>query len=216
MDDRLIPILGVVGLFFLLGLVLVFVRIVRRKRTPENDEREKHILEGIKRRELDRNPVTGEVFSTCSICRGRATDYPPATDKSWMDSVPMLNWLFSLPPRYVIVDNTDDGYTLCKIHKQVTVKKLEEFHALLRAERARFNAGQEEKVASMGSGGLHLMVMKQFQEAQDASTALAEQLNLPDVRVIPSPKESHPQLTMVSTSSVSEPEPEPELEEDVS
>ena len=65
----------------------------------------------------------------------------------------------------MIVDDVAGDLQLCAIHKAVAVKKLEEFHALLRAERARFNSAQADKVAQMDGGGCIRMVLEQHQEA---------------------------------------------------
>jgi hypothetical protein len=129
---------------------------LRRKDKKKEEERKQQMIEeGIKLGHL-----TKDGYPTCIVCGAQAGECSPVTGLSWMDKVPLLNRLFALPPRYVIVDAFGRGYEFCKIHKDVATAKLEEFHGLLRAERGRFNALQAEQVARMDGGGLVLEVQK--------------------------------------------------------
>jgi hypothetical protein len=197
MDDRLQPLLGVLvllGLFILFGVLVVWRRR-KRKESAADLEREEHVQEGIDRGELIRDRVTGEVYPTCVICGGRATEFAPTCGTSWMDRLPLLNYLYSLSPRYVLEDDHASGYQLCRIHKQLSLKEMERFHAVLRAERAQFNAAQEVKVAQLLGGGLKKLLMEQHQAA--LQTILVEVDSTPR---LPASKDSAP-LTIVSSSS---------------
>lgn len=159
-DDRLVPLLGILGLFGLVLIVLMLLRLIRSKdRKKLEEERQKMVEEGIRLGHL-----TKEGYAACVICGARATENASLTGLSWMDRLPLLNRLFALPPRYVIVDAEGRGFEYCKIHKDVAVAQLEEFHGLLRAERAHFNAKQAEKVAKMDGGGLQLKVRQHYND----------------------------------------------------
>lgn len=160
------PLYGVLGLFVLFFVLLGVLRIFRgKRRSKEDEERQRMIDEGIKLGHL-----TKEGLPACIICGGTASESAPVTGLSWMDRVPLLNRLFALPPRYVIVNANERGFEYCKIHKDVAQAKLEEFHGLLRAERAHFNAKQAEKVARMDGGGL-------FRQVQEYHRGVVEYLN---------------------------------------
>lgn len=199
MDDRLVPILGVVALFALVIGAFVLTRIMSGRRSAADAEakreRDKHVQEGIDQGVLARDPVTGEVYSRCAVCGEKAVSFAPISGVSWMDNLPLLNRLHSLAPRYVIVDNEDAGLQLCKIHKQVATKKLEEFHALLRAERAKFNSAQEDKVAQMDGGALTRALQEHHRDSL-ASFAPPE-----PVRQLPPAKDSSPMTIVTSSSS---------------
>lgn len=168
MTDRydFVPAYGLAGFFILVVAVLVF-RYVRSRKVQEQEKKEAELKaeEGIAQGVLARDPVTGEIYSRCIICGGHASTYAPISGSSWMDRLPLLNRLFGLPPRYTIIDDMENGPQYCKIHKEVAVKKLEQFHAALRAERSRFNAEQADKVAQMDAGGLHQIVSEQHKES---------------------------------------------------
>lgn len=168
MDDRfsVAPVVGIVALFIGVMAILI-IRSIRSRKIAEQEKKENELKaeEGIAAGVLAKDPITGEVYSKCIVCGGRATTYAPISGASWMDKLPLLNRLFGLPPRYTIVDDVENAFQYCKIHKEVAVKKLEQFHAALRAERSRFNADQADKVAHMDAGGLHQIVSEQHREA---------------------------------------------------
>lgn len=200
MDDRLIPVLGVLGLLGAFLVVFFAVKLLRRRepeKTEEEIAQEKHVEAGVEQGVLIRDVVTGAVYPRCLVCGGRATLYAPVSGTSWMDSLPLLNRLHSLAPRYVIVDDEEAGLLLCALHKKLATKKLEEFHAMLRAERAKFNSMQEDKVAQMDGGALTRALQAQYREA---AAALEETLGRSMPKSLPRAKESSP-ITIVSSSS---------------
>jgi len=198
MDDRLVPILGVVALFVLVIGAFVFSKVMQGRRAETaaaaKRERDKHVQEGIEQGVLAKDPVTGEIYPRCAVCGEKAVSFAPISGVSWMDNLPLLNRLHSLAPRYVIVDNEDAGLQLCKIHKQVATKKLEEFHALLRAERAKFNSAQEDKVAQMDGGALTRALQDHH---RDSVASFAPPVS---VKQLPPAKDSSP-MTIVTSSS---------------
>lgn len=198
MDDRLVPILGVVAFFVLVIGAFVLARTMSGRRaeaaTEAKRERDKHVQEGIEQGVLAKDPVTGEIYPRCAVCGEKAVFFAPISGVSWMDNLPLLNRLHSLAPRYVIVDNEDAGLQLCKIHKQVATKKLEEFHALLRAERAKFNSVQEDKVAQMDGGALTRALQEHHRDSIASFAPPAP------VRQLSSAKDSSP-MTIVTSSS---------------
>lgn len=163
----LTPLLSLM-LFTGIALVIIVVwRIRSRRADQEETERQREVVDRGIRAGILTPDGTGRACVVCA-CTGRttvATEYIPISAASWMDKLPLLNRLFSLPPRYVIEDDVASDLALCRSHKQVAVKKLEEFHALIRAERARFNAQQEDKVAHMDGGGLMRVVEEQHKIA---------------------------------------------------
>jgi len=161
MNRELEPILAIV---FFLGLAIIALA-VWRWRMGKVDQEETARLAELRDAAIRRGSLTSDGRPACLVCGAAATSYVPMSAASWMDRLPLLNRLFSLPPRYVIVDDVAGDLQLCAIHKAVAVKKLEEFHALLRAERARFNSAQADKVAQMDGGGCIRMVLEQHQEA---------------------------------------------------
>lgn len=161
MDRELEPILAIV---FFLGLCIIGLA-VWRWRAGKADEEEAARQAELREAAIRRGSLTSDGRPACLVCGAAATSYVPMSGASWMDRLPLLNRLFSLPPRYVILDDVAGDLQLCAIHKAVAVKKLEEFHALLRAERARFNSAQADKVAQMDGGGCIRMVLEQHQEA---------------------------------------------------
>ena len=160
-DDRMTSLLGVLGLVGLLILIFTIVRFARGKkgRTKEEEKRAMMVEEGIKLGHL-----TKEGLAACVICGDRAVENAPITGLGWLDGISILSRLFALPPRYIIVDAAGRGFEYCKIHKDVAVAQLEEFHGLLRAERAHFNAGQAKKVAEMDGGGVQVKVRTHYNE----------------------------------------------------
>jgi hypothetical protein len=129
--------------------IVVWMYRVRKKDEEEASYVQRALEEGVRTGEL-----TEDGLRACVVCGAAATSFFPISASSWMDRLPLLNRLFSLPPRYVIVDDLARGTCLCRAHKEYSVKKLEEFHAMLRAERAQFNAAQADKVSQMDTGGL--------------------------------------------------------------
>ncbi len=157
MDDKILAVVALLGAFIAsIAAIAIYQRRTRHKRELEESETRELEAEMVRQGVRTRN---GDL--ACMVCGVRATDFMPVSGASWMDKLPLLNRLFSLPPRYVIEDNTHGDPCLCRIHHSVATKKLEEFHAILRAERARFNAGQEERVAAIDSGELMKVVMEQ-------------------------------------------------------
>jgi hypothetical protein len=158
------PLLGILGLIGVFVLILTIIRFARGRKHREEaeEERARMIEEGIKLGHL-----TKEGHAACVICGHRATENAPQTGQSWLDGISFLSRLFGLPPRYIIVDAEGRGYEYCKIHKDVAVAQLEQFHGLLRAERAAFNAEQAGKVAKMDGGGVQLKVRQHYNEVVD-------------------------------------------------
>lgn len=157
MDDRLL------GLMFALGLCALALAgwwAHRRWTEPQRRLREAQAVSELDRL-IEAGLRTPDGEPACVVCRMTASEFFPISGVSWMDRLPLLNRLFSLPPRYVIVDNVGGEACLCKIHKAVAVRRLEEFHAELRAERAKFNAMHEQRVAAMDGGELLRAVLEQ-------------------------------------------------------
>lgn len=157
MDDRLLSVMITLGCFIIsiAGLVL-WQRRHRAKDLADQEALDAQLSE------LVRAGVrTPSGAFACIVCGVTATEYMPISGVSWMDKLPLLNRLYSLAPRYIIEDNVHGDVCLCRLHKQVAVRRLEKFHAMLRAERAEFNAQHEEKVASMDGGELVRVVMSQ-------------------------------------------------------
>lgn len=158
MDERLVGVLVTLGLFILSICVLVIYQRAKRKdiRTVEAEQNlERLIAMGL------RTPEGGPV---CIVCRIRATEYAPITGVSWMDKLPLLNRLYSLAPRHVIVDNIEGDFCFCRLHKQMAVSQLEKAHAQLRADRAKFNAEQETRIASLDGGELLQHIIKMHRD----------------------------------------------------
>lgn len=213
-EDQYVQVFGLIG-FFVVGFgILIFALIASRKRRKaaqaEEAEHERKVQEGIERGDLARDPITGEVYSRCIICGGKASAFSPTSGVSWMDKLPLLNRLFSLPPRYTIVDNAEGHLQYCKIHKEVAVKKLEQFHAALRAERSQFNAQQADKVAQMDAGGLHQIVLEQHQVGMELLEQRKERLG--EVPLLPTPAPSTKQVLSRMTTSSDEGDDRPHLE----
>lgn len=199
-----VRVLGLVGLFVVGALVIVLAvlrsRRARKEARLEEVEREKKVQEGIDQGVLARDPISGDVYSRCIVCGGKASTYAPVTGMSWMDKLPLLNRLFSLPPRYTIIDNQEDAFQYCKVHKEVAVKKLEQFHAALRAERSQFNSAQADKVAQMDAGGLLQVVLEQHKAGMELLEQRKEQLGA--VPMLPPAAPSTRQvLSKMTTSS---------------
>jgi hypothetical protein len=205
-----VRVLGLVGFFVVGALVLLLAllrsRRVRKEAQLEEAEREKKVQEGIDQGVLARDPLSGDVYARCIVCGGKATTYSPITGKSWMDRIPLLNQLFSLPPRYTIVDNEEDAFQYCKVHKEVAVKKLEQFHAALRAERSQFNSQQADKVAQMDAGGLHQVVLEQHKVGMELLEQRKEKLG--EVPMLPPAAPSTKQVLSKMTTSSDEGEEE--------
>jgi len=157
MDDRLASILILLGAFIAAVAAIGLYNLKSRKQRQQaqldaQDRQDELVRMGL---------LTSEGYPACIVCGVTASKYMPVSGVSWMDNLPLLNRLFSLPPRYVIVDNVQGDLCLCRAHHSVATKKLEEFHAVLRAERARFNSSQEERVAAIDGGELMKIVMEQ-------------------------------------------------------
>jgi hypothetical protein len=157
MDERWLSILIALGVCIILATAYVWYQHRTRGKREAEQASERAELEKLVKAGLR----TADGHNACMVCGVTATEYMPISGSSWMDKLPLLNRLFSLPPRYVIEDNLGGDLCLCKIHKAVAVRRLEEFHAGLRAERAQFNAGHEERVAAMDGGELMRSVMQQ-------------------------------------------------------
>jgi len=182
MEDRVIPLLGFFGAIVLLLLVGLLARVTRKRRASEEkvkeDEEEKRLALGVGTGELRRDELTGTVFVPCTVCGKPASERAPRSGISWMDKLPLLNRLHSLAPRYILEETLEGPYEFCPIHKNVAVKKIEEFHASLRSERAQFNSMQEDKVAQMDGGALkrglqeqHRAMLPSISEAKRLPTA---------------------------------------------
>lgn len=180
MDERWLSVMAAVGVCIILAAAYSWYSYATRSKRSIADakvqtELDEQISAGI--RTAAGNPA-------CMVCRLTATEYMPISGSSWMDRLPLLNRLFSLPPRYVILDNIEGDLCLCRLHKGVAVRKLEEFHAALRAERAHFNAGHEERVAGMDGGELVRSVMQQHAyqikvlRTRDTETPMPPQLQV--------------------------------------
>jgi len=187
MDEKLVPLIGALGVLTLLLVSLVGYRLrrgVTARRSVEQDAEqraeEEQIERGVAEGLLGRDAISGEAFPRCKICGGRAVTLGPCTSVSRLDRLPMLNTLFSLPPRYVIEDAPALTYTYCAVHKAVAVKKLEQFHAGLRADRAEFFASQADQVAMMDGGGIERSVKKQYADvAERLGDAVTSSLETP-------------------------------------
>jgi hypothetical protein len=186
----------ILSIMFAVGLSIIFI-VVWRIRNRRSDEEEKVRQASLVEEGIRSGALTADGARACIVCGAQATEYSPMSAASWMDQLPLLNRLFSLPPRYVIVDDLAGDFRVCRLHKSVAVKKLEEFHALLRAERARFNAAQAEKVAQMDGGGL-------FQIVEDQHRTAVRSLRSVNVTPMPRLEMAHPDpepsVTLVTAS----------------
>jgi hypothetical protein len=205
MQDDLTPILSAV---LFLGLLIISfavwrwrsMRLSAEERTSQQAMIDRGIRDGV---------LTPGGNRACIVCGSAATAYMPVSAASWMDNLPLLNRLFSLPPRYVIEDDTTEDVCLCRSHKEYSVKKLEEFHAMLRAERASFNARQADKVAQMDGGALILLVREQH---RDAVRAMKSDIKTPLPQLVQmNRRDEQPVVTLVSTSAA----PGPRDEQDI-
>lgn len=157
MDERIFSMCMSVGAFVIIASSYLLYRHSTRDRRLQAEMRHQEHLDAL----VQAGVRTPGGDAACIVCGITATEYMPLSGSSWMDRLPMLNRLFSLPPRYVLVDNIEGDVCLCRLHKAVAVRKLEEFHAGLRAERARFNSIHEERVAAMDGGQMIRAVIEQ-------------------------------------------------------
>jgi hypothetical protein len=193
------------GLILFVIVVMIVFFALRAKRSRQRDEVEgdEQIKRGLEAGDLARHHITNEVFIKCVICGEPATELPPKTGKSWMDRIPQLKQLFSLPPRYIIEDNEHGQFKYCPIHKELAVTKLEEAHALLRAQRAQFITGQANRVAHMDSKGIELALREEFQNMSAALKEQEEALKvpqLPEAEESPAPQRQQRALSIVTSS----------------
>ena len=156
MDDRLLTIAVTAGFLIFLAVIVGIIQLRSRRgpcMSPLDQARHDRLVSmGIR---------TEDGQSTCVVCRLRATEYAPITGVSWMDKFPLLNRLYSLAPRHVIVDNVDGDLCYCALHRQLAVAILDEAHAQMRADRARFNAAQAQRVIALDGGEvLQLLIEK--------------------------------------------------------
>jgi hypothetical protein len=212
MEDPYVRVFGIIG-FFVVGALILAFSVIRSRRAREEQEREdeqrkKKEQEGIDQGVLARDPITEEVYSRCIVCGGKALCTTPMSGVSWMDRLPLLNRLFSLPPRYTIINDVSEGPTYCKIHKEVAVKKLEQFHAALRAERSQFNAQQADKVAQMDGGGLHQIVLEQHKAGMELLEQRKEKLG--EVPMLPTAAPSTKRVLSTMSTSSGDDDDEPE------
>lgn len=197
-EDRLTTLLGIIGLVGVLLLLFTIIRFARgrKSRVVIENERKKMIEEGIKLGHLTKDGI-----AACIICGGAATENAPMTGLSWLDNLSFLSRLFALPPRYVVIDSDGRGYEYCKIHKDVSAAKLEQFHGMLRAERGQFNASQAEKVAKMDGGGLQLSVQQYHNEVVAHLTATIDDTD--KVRhLLPASQSDHTAVSTLVTAPV--------------
>jgi len=154
------------------GLLIWFIarssKVAKQRRAEEEERRVRYIEEGVKKGIL---AVDGRVI--CVTCKEPTSDpqATPRTGRTWIDKLPGLSWLdrlYSLPSRYGIEDNDQLGQRLCPSCKRSAVEILHNFHSQLRAEQAKFNASQRQKIETMERGGLEKMVASQIEEAQQA------------------------------------------------
>jgi hypothetical protein len=197
-DNDLTPILAIVAFIGVLIIGFVIWRWRTLKHEQQERERQQEAIEQGYRDGL----LTRDGQRACMVCGMPATAYMPVSNASWMDRLPLLNRLFSLPPRYVIEDDTSEDVCLCRLHKQFAVKKLEEFHAMLRAELSSFNASQADKVAQMDGGALVRLVQQQHKESTRRITV---ETKTPMPQLVQGNRDE-PVVTLVSTSSAA-PEP---------
>lgn len=193
MQNDLTPILAVVAFFVLMLVGLAVWRWRSGRFEAEERERQQVLIDKGIRDGL----LTPDGHRACVICGVAATAYMPISADSWMDKLPLLNRLFSLPPRYVIVDDTTEDVCLCRLHKQFATKKLEEFHAMLRAERASFNARQADKVAQMDGGALMRLVREQHKDAVRSIQSSDAKTPIPQLAEV---NRDQSVVTLVSTS----------------
>jgi len=209
LDARMTSLIGIGALAFIVLVLMMFTMWrSRRARIKEETETEGRIQEGIDRGDLAKNPVTGEVYPTCIICRARATNCAPRSGISLMDQLPLftlLDRLYCLSPRYTIEDNEDDGPQYCKPHYSMAVKKLEQFHSELRAQSAKFVADQADKVSHMDAGGLQHIVRAQYQKMdellREGEEALAKTPQLPPAEAAPQTRETSSRAVLSIVSS---------------
>ncbi len=208
MEDRIVSLYGILGLVLVgvlvLALTLIRSRRSKRKEESEQMEKDRKIQEGVEQGVLARDILTDEVYCRCVVCGGKAVAFTPMSGVSWMDKLPLLNRLFSLPPRYTIIDESGPGPSWCKIHKEVAVKKLEQFHAALRAERSQFNAQQAVKVAQMDGGGLLQIIIEQHKVGMELLEERKEKMG--EVPLLPTAAPSTKRVLSTMSSSLSEEE----------
>jgi hypothetical protein len=156
MDDRLLSLIATVGLLILCLVGIAVYQYRARKTQPEEED--------------FRPPSLPE----CVVCRLRASEYAPITGVSWMDKLPLLNRLYSLAPRHIIVDNVEGDLCYCRLHKKTAVAELAREHAQLRSELAAFNSMQEARIAVLDGGEILQRLLQQHREHLRALKISAE------------------------------------------
>jgi hypothetical protein len=210
MDDRVLSMLAALGLCIVSGAVYLLYRHATHDKRLQAEARYQEHLDAMVRAGVR----TAEGSAACIVCGLTAIEYMPVSGASWMDRLPLLNRLFSLPPRYVIDDNVDGDLCLCRLHKAVAVRKLEEFHAGLRAERARFNSMHEERVAAMDGGQMLRCVVEQHSShLKMLSRNRSTQTPLPQLQRFAEPEEVFETAIVSGAGASIPPDDEPSSED---
>ena len=157
MSEALVQPIGVALFFALLLVALLIAHRVQKKQDEKcaKDRREK-IAIGVEKGVCNED---GEPL--CVVCKEIATHYMPVTDRMLIDKLPglkMLNDLTAMPWRYNIADDYTSGFKLCGRHRSTAERRLKEVHAGLRADHAKFNARQHERLELLDRGGLEKLL----------------------------------------------------------
>lgn len=138
--------------------VAVLHRISRKERQQRFEDHKKEIAKGV---ELGVMNEHGE--SLCVVCGAIAKHPTLVIGRAWFDRIPILsslNRLYAMPWRYSVVDDWTRGLRLCDRHHDTGRERLEEVLATMRAEHARFNSTQQEKVQVLAQGGLEQLLIE--------------------------------------------------------
>lgn len=152
-------------IFFLAGIVATLVYLSHRhnkKQEKLEDDRQKGIDHGVEKGICDENGVP-----LCAICKQlgddvEATEFTPVTGKSWWDSIKFVSRmrrLWAQADRDIVVDDEGRGKRLCRSHKTMCVRKLNEVHEACRSQTMSLNNQLRERIEFADNGGTEAAVL---------------------------------------------------------
>lgn len=156
---------GLLGLAIFIAALLMIVFSLRASRRQEAKEQllvDNAISEGVAAGVLNESG-----HPLCAVCGQVATRYGVVTGRSWFDKIPILsrlNQLYSMPWRYTVEDDYENGYRLCSVHRRAAEHRLEQLHSQMRSDHADFNAKMRQKIAMMDQGGLIALLREDSEE----------------------------------------------------
>jgi hypothetical protein len=168
------------ALIVLVYLVHVGIRRSRRAR-EEEDQKRSEALE----RARERGEVDSEGNSLCVVCLGsRATEAYPVLRQSRMDRDPFGHRrLHNSTPMYGVDDEEWGEPQLCRPHKRMLVRKMEQKLAQVRSRTSEFNSQVEQELARLESGELLVWARAECQAGTEmlveALTLRSDRLRLP-------------------------------------